>query len=409
MTESTVPLAVRTERSEDRPTRFGPTSMLLAAGPLLLLVGALSLIVTTDAGLGDRTTPPIETLNVQRVRLPEPGLIELDIVNDGPDSISIAQVLVDDAYWQFTMEPAGTLDRLDSATIRVPYPWVQDEAHAVAMISATGVVFAADIPVAVESPAADRESIVRFGLVGLYVGIVPVSLGLLWYPFLRRLGRRGMNFVLALTIGLLVFLLVDMFGAAQAVALTAAGSLNAPALVPLLAVLTAALLAVIGRSLQRGRTEAGGLPLAYQIATGIGLHNLGEGLAIGSAFALGEAALGVFLILGFTLHNVTEGIGIAAPVVRDRPALAHFVGLAAIAGAPAILGTWIGAYVYSPFWTTVFLAVGIGAILQVVVEVGRLIHRTQQRHGESSLTWTTFGGVTAGITVMYATALLVAA
>jgi len=307
------------------------------------------------------------------------------------------------------MEPAGTLDRLDSATIRVPYPWVQDEAHAVAMISATGVVFAADIPVAVESPAADRESIVRFGLVGLYVGIVPVSLGLLWYPFLRRLGRRGMNFVLALTIGLLVFLLVDMFGAAQAVALTAAGSLNAPALVPLLAVLTAALLAVIGRSLRRGRTEAGGLPLAYQIATGIGLHNLGEGLAIGSAFALGEAALGVFLILGFTLHNVTEGIGIAAPVVRDRPALAHFVGLAAIAGAPAIVGTWIGAYVYSPFWTTVFLAVGIGAILQVVVEVGRLIHRTQQRHSESSLTWTTFGGVTAGITVMYATALLVAA
>nr|MBA2598905.1 metal transporter [Chloroflexia bacterium] len=152
-----------------------------------------------------------------------------------------------------------------------------------------------------------------------------------------------------------------------------------------------------------------GLALAYQIALGIGLHNLGEGLAIGAAFALGEAALGVFLILGFTLHNVTEGIGIAAPVVRDRPALPHFLALAALAGAPAILGTWIGAFVYSPFWTTIFLAIGIGAILQVIVEVSRLIRRAQERAGEPALTWATFGGAAAGIAVMYLTALLVAA
>jgi zinc transporter, ZIP family len=139
------------------------------------------------------------------------------------------------------------------------------------------------------------------------------------------------------------------------------------------------------------------------------LHNLGEGLAIGAAFALGEAALGVFLILGFTLHNVTEGIGIAAPLVRDRPRLAHFAGLALLAGGPAIIGTWIGAFVYSPFWTTIFLAVGIGAILQVIVEVGRLIWRSQRTAGEPALTWATFGGVAAGIAVMYLTALLVAA
>ncbi|MDQ3410941.1 MAG: metal transporter, partial [Chloroflexota bacterium] len=130
---------------------------------------------------------------------------------------------------------------------------------------------------------------------------------------------------------------------------------------------------------------------------------------IGAAFALGEAALGVFLILGFTLHNVTEGIGIAAPIVRDQPRLVQFAGLAAVAGGPAILGTWIGAFVYSPFWTTIFLAVGIGAILQVIVEIGRLIWRGQQRKLEPLLTWTTLGGVTAGIVVMYVTALLVTA
>lgn len=160
---------------------------------------------------------------------------------------------------------------------------------------------------------------------------------------------------------------------------------------------------------RRAGKQNTGLALAYQMALGIGLHNVGEGLAIGGAFALGEAALGVFLIVGFTLHNVTEGIGIAAPVLRDRPPVVHFAALAALAGGPAIIGTWIGAFVYSPLWTTIFLAVGAGAILQVIVEVSRLVWHSQQRQGEPVFSWTTFGGVAAGVAMMYATAVLVAA
>ncbi len=380
----------------------------LALLPLVLLVGVLTLIFRTDAGLGDRTTPPIETLNFERMELPAPGLIEVSVVNDGPDPITIAQVLVDEAYWQFTVSPEQTIDRLESAAVSIPYPWVEGEAHAIALISETGVVFETDIPVAVESPQADQESVLRFALVGFYVGVVPVALGLLWYPFLRHLNRQAMNFILALTIGLLVFLVVDTFEAAQEVALSVAGALDAPLLVPILALGTMAILIVVGQSLRKRQAESG-LTLSYQIAFGIGLHNLGEGLAIGGAFALGEAALGVFLIIGFTLHNVTEGIGIAAPLVRERPRLVHFAGLGLLAGSPAIIGTWIGAFVYSPFWTTIFIAVGVGAILQVIVEVARLIGRDQQRHAEPLLTWTTLGGVAAGIAVMYATALLVTA
>ncbi|MEA2524217.1 MAG: zinc transporter, family [Thermomicrobiales bacterium] len=407
--ETTLVPTKPTKAAEAERPGITPRSLLLALVPLLLLAGVMALIFATDAGLGDRTAPPIETLSVQRVRLPEPGLIEVSVVNDGPDPITIAQVFVDDAYWQFTQDPTGTLDRLQSTTLSIPYPWVQDEAHAIGIVSATGVVFEAEVPVAIESPRTDGKSFARFGLVGLYVGIVPVALGLLWFPFLGRLGRRGMHFVLALTIGLLLFLVVDMFQEAQEIALTAPATWNASLLVPVLAILTAGLLVVVGRSL-RGRHEtASPLALSYQIATGIGLHNLGEGLAIGAAFALGEAALGVFLIAGFTLHNVTEGIGIAAPLVRHRPSLGHFVALAAVAGGPAILGTWLGAFTYSPLWTTVFLAIGVGAILQVIVEVGRLIARGQERHQEPTLTWTTFGGVTAGIAVMYLTALLVTA
>jgi zinc transporter ZupT len=383
-------------------------TILLAVLPLALLAAVLAVIVGTDAGLGDRQAPPIETLNVQRVTLPEPGIIEIAVINDGPDPITIAQVFVDDAFWQFSMSPDNVLERLESATITIPYPWVKDEAVAIGMLSETGVVFDAEIPVAIESPKADGESFRQFALVGLYVGIVPVALGLLWYPSMQRLGRKGMNFVLALTVGLLAFLAIDMWIEAHEVALGVAASFNAPALIPIVALFTLALLMIVGRSIRQKWGGSDGLSLAYQIATGIGLHNLGEGLAIGAAFALGEAALGVFLIIGFTLHNVTEGVGIAAPMVRNRPPLAHFALLAAIAGGPAIVGTWIGAFVYSPLWTTVFLAIGIGAIVQVIFEVSRLVLRDQQKADEPALTWPTFGGFTVGLAVMYLTALLVA-
>ena len=340
MSVSTAPdplLAPSSESTRERQAAFTPRSLIWAVVPLVLLAAVLAWIVRTDAGLGDRTVPPIETLSVQRVVLPAPGQIELDVVNGGPDPITIAQVLVDEAYWQFSMEPPGTLDRLESARISIPYPWVEGESHSIALISSTGVLFETAVPVAIESPQANQESFLRFGLVGLYVGIVPVALGLLWYPFLRHLGRRGMNFVLALTVGLLAFLVVDMWEEAHETATAAVGALDAPVLIPLVALLTMGLLIVVGQALRRrtNRQEQSPLALAYQIALGIGLHNLGEGLAIGAAFALGEAALGVFLILGFTLHNVTEGIGIAAPLVRDRPRLRALHR----SGAP---GRWTG-------------------------------------------------------------------
>lgn len=375
--------------------------------PLVLLAGVLALIVATDAGLGDRVAPPIETLSIQRVTLPEPGQITVNVVNDGPDEITIAQVLVDDAYWQYTLDGPRTLARLESTTIELPYPWVEGEAHAIGIVSSTGVVFPVEVPVAIESPRANSATFARFALIGTYVGVIPVALGLLWFPFMRRLSGNAMRFILALTVGLLVFLAVDMFEEAREVALSAPAAFSGPLLVPIVALLAFLLLMTI--SSRKSGAPRRGLDVAYQIALGIGLHNLGEGLAIGAAFALGEVALGVFLVIGFTLHNVTEGVGIAAPILRERPALRHFAGLALLAGAPAILGVWIGGFIYSPLWTTIFLAIGIGAIVQVVVEVTRLIMRGTARDNQPWLNWTTFSGVTAGIAIMYATALLVAA
>lgn len=148
--------------------------------------------------------------------------------------------------------------------------------------------------------------------------------------------------------------------------------------------------------------------VATLIALGIGLHNLGEGLAIGAAFATGAAALGSFLVIGFTLHNITEGIGIAAPLVRgETPRIWTFAGLAVLAGAPAMLGTWIGGYAFSPFLAVLFLSIGAGAILQVIWEVGKLLLRDAQRLGQPAVSWLNFAGITAGILIMYLTAFMV--
>jgi zinc transporter ZupT len=215
-----------------------------------------------------------------------------------------------------------------------------------------------------------------------------------------------MNFVLALTVGLLVFLALDTLLEAVEIAGRLPGAFSGVPLVILVALLTLLGLLGVERLFRRG--EVGRLATSYRIALGIGLHNLGEGLAIGAAFALGEAALGTFLILGFTLHNITEGVGIAAPVLKEkRPRLAHFVALALLGGGPAIAGTWIGGFAYSNLLSAVFLAIGVGAILQVVYEVGRLLMKDTSSSKAPVFSATNLGGLTVGIAIMYVTALLV--
>jgi len=150
-----------------------------------------------------------------------------------------------------------------------------------------------------------------------------------------------------------------------------------------------------------------GLALATYIALGIGLHNFGEELAIGAAFAAGIAGLGTFLVLGFTLHNVTEGIGIVAPLVDKRPPFPVFVGLALLAGAPAIPGLWLGSISFAPHWSALALAIGAGAILQVIIEVGAYLMGHAERHGENWLSFGTLAGIVTGVGVMYLTAMLV--
>jgi zinc transporter ZupT len=382
----------------------------LALLPLILLAGMIALFLSSGAGLqSPEGLPPIEQLSIQRVLLPAPGEMLVEVVNSGPDPVTIAQVIVDDAYWNFQIVPASTLPRFGTATIRLPYPWVEAEAHAIMLVTSTGTPFTVEVPVALETPPIDARNFLNFALIGFYIGVIPVGLGMMWHPFMRGLKRRTMDAILALTLGLLVFLLIDTASEGLEKAALVPGSLQGVILFGAGALLAYFLIQIISSRKAGTRDEAAGrLNVALLLAIGIGLHNLAEGLVVGAAYASGAAALGAFLVVGFTLHNVTEGIGIAAPVAVDRPSLKSFITLAAIAGLPAILGAWIGGFIYSDLAATIFLGVGTGAIMQVIVEVGKLLMRHGQREGQSAATLPNLIGFAAGLAIMYATALLVA-
>lgn len=390
---------------DKQPQGLSGFSWLLALIPLLLLGVVLAYLVVTGGGLAALAGPPVEQIHIERITLPRAGIIELEIVNDGPQPVTVAQVLVDEAYWAHEIAPGRTLARLDRATIEIPYPWVVDEAHEIVLITELGATFVGEIPVAVQTPQSSAALFTRFGLVGLYVGIIPVGLGMLWYPFMRRLSGRAMSFILSLTIGLLVYLAIGTWLDALEFAAELPAFWQGVPLVVFIGLLTLGALLAVG-STGRGR-ERTALEIAYLMALGIGLHNLGEGLAIGAAFALGEAALGTFLVLGFTLHNITEGVGIAAPVVNRNPGLRNFILLALLAGGPAILGTWVGGFAFNPMLATVFLAIGVGAILQVVWEVGKLVTKQSKRLNAPVVNVVNLAGFFAGIAIMYFTAFFV--
>jgi zinc transporter, ZIP family len=402
---------------------------LAGVAPLAVLAVAIGLFVLLDAPGLDRIGVPQEELAVERTVL-KPDELQLHVRNEGADPVQVRQVIVNDAFAAFSQSDSE-IGRLGGSEVNVDYPWIEGQAYDVILLTATGATIDHTIEAAVETPDAGIDFYGLMALIGIYVGVIPVAIGMLWLPWIRSVDARWIRFLLAFTVGLLAFLGVDALLEGTELAGTGAAAFGGAALVWLGA--AGAFLALAGvDAWLRGRTRDGadgvgadeigadgigahgvgahgvgaalGYRAAFLVALGIGLHNLGEGLAIGSAYAVGSLALGATLVVGFALHNTTEGLAIVAPVAEERHArLRRLSLLGLLAGAPAVLGAWIGASAFNPSVAAVMFGVGAGAIAQVVVQIapairdaaGRLLHPLG------------VAGLLTGLLVMYLTGLMV--
>jgi ZIP family zinc transporter len=381
---------------------------LWALVPVILLAVAVGGYVASGSslvGLIGTNPPQPDEFDIRRVEF-KSGEIRVRVTNPQQDDLTIASVTVDDAIVPFELDGPGTLGRLRSSTVVIPYRWVAEEPINVGVTSSTGIETVEEIPAAVETPGVTGGGFLGYGIIGFLVGVLPVALGLLWLPSLRRVKEQWLTAFMALTGGLLSFLGVEALFEAFQLQAVAPGALGGPGLV-LLGVAGSFLTMtfISGRFSGKAGGAIGGVALATLVAIGIGVHNFGEGLAIGTSFAFGQLTLGSFLIVGFMIHNVTEGLGIAAPAADEQATLSwpRLVALTLIAGAPAILGAWLGGFAANDVLAVLFFGAAAGAAFEVVAEVVRYVARRAPGGLRSGYA---IGGFLAGIAIMYVTGLL---
>ncbi|MFI2563528.1 ZIP family metal transporter [Paenarthrobacter sp. NPDC018779] len=383
---------------------LAPLALIAVLAGLFALLNGPGLVKLADG------VPPKEDVAVEDVRF-LPGQIEITARNEGPDPVAIAQVNVSDYYAPFT-QTRQTMNPLESTTLTISYHWVDGDPYEIALVTSIGGKIAATVDAAAASPERGASFFGLMALLGIYVGVIPVALGMLWMPFIRRSSAAWTRLLLGVTVGLLAFLAVDATFEGLELA-TGSAAFGGPLLVFMGALVAYLILEGSDAWMRRHQDVSSmGLPtalpprrLALLIAIGIGLHNLGEGLAIGSAYAVGSLALGATLIVGFALHNTTEGLAIVTPLAKEPARLGRLALLGLIAGAPAIAGALIGATVVQPALSAFLLGLGAGAVAQVAI---RILPLMKNRNGKV-LTPLTAAGIIAGLGIMFTTGLLVLA
>ena len=386
-------------------TSSKPVLAISAIAPIVLLAVVIAFL------LGPASTflqfgVVLPEVSIEKVEFIE-NEIQATVRNTGPIDVSVALADVNDRIQPAAIEPDSSLKRFETALVRIPFDWNEGQPYEIGVTVDDGTRFTTQVDAAFASLEPDVDLFVFLGMIGFLIGVVPIMIGLLWYPFIKKLGKNAFNFFLAFTMGLLIFLGIDAVLEASEISERHLSSIfNGELLIATVVILSFLSLYGIGQKLIKTEnlsTLSKGLTISLMIAIGIGLHNLGEGLAVGAAIALGEVALSTFLIVGFATHNTTEGLAIAAPLTNSKAKIAKMVGLGLIAGAPAIFGCWVGGFSFSPLFTLIFLAIGAGAIFQVVISIFHYMKDKSDLLSNTSL----FAGMSVGLIVMYLTSVII--
>ena len=381
---------------------------LIASGiiPFAFLIVLVAYIYGPGSDLLDLGVP-LPEITIEMVNFVDSEIL-VTVRNTGPIPVEVVMADVNDRIQPAAIEPDRFLERYETALVRIPFEWNEAEPYIIGLTVEDGTRFEKEIEAAAPALEFNLDNVGFFAIIGTYVGIIPVIIGLLWLPFIKNISKNKYSFFLALTVGLLIFLGIDAIEEALEVSEEdLARSFNATLLVATVVILSFLGLYYTSEKLT-SRSESSSyvkpFAIALMISIGIGLHNFGEGLAIGAAVGRGAIAFSAFLIVGFTLQNASEGIAIAAPLAKGRPSIRKLGSLVLIAGVPTIFGAWLGGFLYTPFLAVIFLSIAAGAVFTVAVII---IKWLQSENVKQLSNGSVVSGIATGMLIMYLTSILV--